>query len=187
MPGSQGQSLGETWAASTFIAFRLRRQGHRRGRRGVGVGTGEKPGSGGERHRLRAGNGPRPSQGQRGRRRRHPATGAGGGRRPGLARPPPNLRGQLEFWRASLTAVPTAAARPGPAEADAGATAMGLLPFLAAGQTHKTKGPYRANIANGHELADPPPGSRRQPGQGLSPARCIPTDWRPSPCAKPTA
>jgi hypothetical protein len=32
-------------------------------------------------------------------------------------------------------------------QADAAATAFGLLPFLAAGQTHKTDGPYRANIA----------------------------------------
>jgi hypothetical protein len=37
---------------------------------------------------------------------------------------------------------------PGSAEADAGATALGLLPFLAAGQTHKTNGPYRKNITD---------------------------------------
>jgi hypothetical protein len=36
----------------------------------------------------------------------------------------------------------------GQVTADAGATAMGVLPFLAAGQTHKTKGPYRGNIGN---------------------------------------
>jgi hypothetical protein len=36
----------------------------------------------------------------------------------------------------------------GQVTADTGATAMGVLPFLAAGQTHKTKGPYRGNIAN---------------------------------------
>jgi len=33
--------------------------------------------------------------------------------------------------------------------ADAGATALGLLPFLAAGQTHKAKGPYREHIRKG--------------------------------------
>ena len=33
--------------------------------------------------------------------------------------------------------------------ADAGATAMGLLPFLAAGQTHKSKGPYKEHIRKG--------------------------------------
>ena len=33
--------------------------------------------------------------------------------------------------------------------ADAGGTAMGLLPFLAAGQTHRSKGPYKANITMG--------------------------------------
>jgi hypothetical protein len=38
---------------------------------------------------------------------------------------------------------------PGHHQADAGATAMGLLPFLAAGQTHKTTGPYRTNIHKG--------------------------------------
>jgi hypothetical protein len=32
---------------------------------------------------------------------------------------------------------------------DAGATAMGLLPFLAAGQTHKSKGPYKEHITKG--------------------------------------
>ena len=31
----------------------------------------------------------------------------------------------------------------------AAATALGLLPFLAAGQTHKSKGPYREHIAAG--------------------------------------
>ncbi|MEI8373867.1 MAG: prenyltransferase/squalene oxidase repeat-containing protein [Planctomycetota bacterium] len=33
--------------------------------------------------------------------------------------------------------------------ADAGATALGLLPFLAAGQSHKSKGPYREHILQG--------------------------------------
>ena len=40
----------------------------------------------------------------------------------------------------------------GPGDAkgcDAGATAMGLLPFLAAGQTHKMKGPYQNHILKG--------------------------------------
>ncbi len=34
---------------------------------------------------------------------------------------------------------------------DAGATALGLLPFLAAGQTHKSKGPYSEHIIKGIE------------------------------------
>ena len=38
---------------------------------------------------------------------------------------------------------------PGSVRADAGATAMGLLPFLGAGQTHKSKGPYREHIIRG--------------------------------------
>jgi len=38
---------------------------------------------------------------------------------------------------------------PGNANSDAGATAMALLPFLAAGQTHESRGPYKATIYNG--------------------------------------
>jgi hypothetical protein len=38
---------------------------------------------------------------------------------------------------------------PGNVSSDAAATAFGLLPFLAAGQTHKTKGPYQKNIQAG--------------------------------------
>jgi hypothetical protein len=37
----------------------------------------------------------------------------------------------------------------GSSESDAGATALGLLPFLAAGQTHESKGPYRKTIYDG--------------------------------------
>jgi hypothetical protein len=38
---------------------------------------------------------------------------------------------------------------PGSTKSDAGATALALLPFLAAGQTHENKGPYRNNIHSG--------------------------------------
>ena len=37
----------------------------------------------------------------------------------------------------------------GTADADAAATALGLLPFLAAGQTHKSDGPYKKDIQAG--------------------------------------
>src|SRR5688572_8381431 len=37
----------------------------------------------------------------------------------------------------------------GSAKSDAAATALALLPFLAAGQTHETKGPYQKNIHAG--------------------------------------
>jgi hypothetical protein len=37
----------------------------------------------------------------------------------------------------------------GEIQADAAATGLGLLPFLAAGQTHKTRGPYRDNVGKG--------------------------------------
>jgi hypothetical protein len=38
---------------------------------------------------------------------------------------------------------------PGSCDAPGAATAFGLLPFLAAGQTHETRGPYQNNIRNG--------------------------------------
>jgi len=38
---------------------------------------------------------------------------------------------------------------PGDAASDSGATAMGLLPYFAAGQTHESKGPYKAVIGRG--------------------------------------
>jgi hypothetical protein len=38
---------------------------------------------------------------------------------------------------------------PGATKSDSGATAMALLPFLAAGQTHESRGPYKANIYQG--------------------------------------
>jgi len=38
---------------------------------------------------------------------------------------------------------------PGTFSSDAAGTALGLLPFLAAGQTHETKGPYRKSIYDG--------------------------------------
>ncbi len=38
---------------------------------------------------------------------------------------------------------------PGTFSSDAAGTALALLPFLAAGQTHETKGPYRKNIYDG--------------------------------------
>ena len=37
----------------------------------------------------------------------------------------------------------------GTIRADAAATAMGLLAFLGAGQTHRTKGPYEKTVSRG--------------------------------------
>ena len=51
-------------------------------------------------------------------------------------------------------------ANPGTWKANAGATGLALLPFLGAGQTHKTKSPYQKHIENGlhwlmvHQHAD---------------------------------
>ena len=63
---------------------------------------------------------------------------------------------------------------------------MALLPFLAAGQTHLTKGPYQKNIQAGlywltaHQKNDGDLSS-------AAASRCIRTAWRRSPCARPTA
>ena len=40
----------------------------------------------------------------------------------------------------------------GEVSATAGGTAMGLLPFLAAGQTHKSKGPYTGTDSQRHRI-----------------------------------
>ena len=52
----------------------------------------------------------------------------------------------------------------GAASSDAAATAMALLPFLAAGQTHKEKGPYKRNIEAGLYLAGHQPKGGWKPG-----------------------
>ncbi len=68
-------------------------------------------------------------------------------------------------------------------KADVGATAMALLPFLAAGQTNRSKGPYQATVAGGlnwlinHEKAN---------GDLRAAATCTATAWQPSRSAKPT-
>ena len=54
----------------------------------------------------------------------------------------------------------------GELSADAGATAMGLLPFLAAGQTHKAKCPYKEHVHKAIQWLIAPSAVRRQPGQG---------------------
>jgi hypothetical protein len=38
---------------------------------------------------------------------------------------------------------------PGQAQSDSAATALGLLPFLAAGQTHQSEGPYKKTVSGG--------------------------------------
>jgi Squalene-hopene cyclase C-terminal domain len=54
-------------------------------------------------------------------------------------------------WSIQHTAACKGGRCPGPGnhESDCAGTAMGLLPFLAAGQTHETKGPYQQNILRG--------------------------------------
>ena len=55
----------------------------------------------------------------------------------------------LENYMANCKPGDKSCTGPGSVNADAGATAMGLLPFLAAGQTHKSKGPYKEHITKG--------------------------------------
>ena len=62
----------------------------------------------------------------------------------------------------------------GSAQADAGATGMALLCYLAAGQTHKTKGPYRMNIEKGLVWLVRHQEKRRLSRQGLHLAHVLP-------------
>ena len=75
---------------------------------------------------------------------------------------------------------------PGSAQSDSAATALALLPFLGAGQTHKSKGIYQQTIGKGltwlvkHQRADGDlSGGCDQPMYAH--------EWPPSSCAKPTA
>ena len=66
----------------------------------------------------------------------------------------------------------------GSVRANAGATALGLLPLLAAGHTHKYRSAYQGTVA-GPQLAGPAPEGRRRPGLRLRPAMYA-HGWRPS-------
>ncbi len=57
---------------------------------------------------------------------------------------------------------------PGREKADTGATAMGVLPFLAAGQTHKSKGAYKDHVLKAVQWLIAHQTSRRRPGQGCA-------------------
>lgn len=115
---------------------------------GVGIGTGTNPGMGG------GGSG----FGGRGQGHRKAMVGGFGGTRQSeravaaalnwLARhQSPNGSWSIQEYNRQCSD-PTCTG-PGTAKADAGATALGLLPFLAAGQTHRNKGPYQQTIHRG--------------------------------------
>ena len=74
----------------------------------------------------------------------------------------------------------------GEAQSDTGATAMGILPYLAAGQTHLTKGPYQNNIHQALYYLMSVEGKDAIFGARAA-ATCTRTAWPPSPCAKPMA
>lgn len=118
-----------------------------RGGVGVGVGLGKNPGFGG------AGNG----FGSRGKGHRAEILGPGGGTRASeravgaalnwLARhQAPNGKWSLDFRHQCKGG---ACSGTGSVRADAGATALALLPFLAAGETHTSKGPYKQTVGKG--------------------------------------
>ena len=62
------------------------------------------------------------------------------------------------------------------------ATGMALLPFLAAGETHKFGTKYKKTVENGLELADEPDRLRRR--RSTARTTCTPTPSPPWPCAK---
>jgi hypothetical protein len=114
---------------------------------GVGVGLGKNPGSGG------AGNG----FGSRGKGHRPEILGPAGGTRASeravgaalswIARhQAPNGKWSLDFKHQCKGGVCSGT---GSVRADTGATALALLPFLAAGETHTSKGPYKQTVAKG--------------------------------------
>jgi len=114
---------------------------------GVGSGLGDKPGVGGQGEGF----------GNRGRGHREALAGAFGGtkaseRAVGAAlnwihrHQTPLGKWSLDFRQQCKNGVCTG---PGTIRSDEAATAMALLPFLAAGQTHKSKGLYQQTIAKG--------------------------------------
>lgn len=115
---------------------------------GVGVGAGKNPGSGGDGFGF----------GGRGQGHRKAMVGSYGGTKASERSVAGALnwiaRHQLPDGRWSLSQYKklckdATCTGEGAENQDTGATAMGLLPYLAAGQTHMSKGPYRPTITNG--------------------------------------
>lgn len=114
---------------------------------GIGVGFGNKPGSGGEGEGF----------GSRGKGHRKALLGSGGG----TAASERAVAAALNWLHRHQTAQGKwsldfrhqckggACSGPGFVQSDSAATALALLPFLAAGQTHKSKGIYRETISKG--------------------------------------
>ena len=168
------------------IAYGSGPEGRRRRRHRRRPGHRQELGQRRRRHRLRRPR-QRPPQGHAGQLRRHQAHRAGRDRRPDLARPAPTPRRQLEPQNYSIRCTDKTCTGAATSHADAGATAMGLLPFLAAGQTHKYQRPVSGHHRQGRSTGS---SSTRSPMATWPPAatsRCTPTAWRPSPCARPTA
>ena len=113
---------------------------------GAGVGMGSNAGSGGDSHGF----------GGRGSGHRRAQLGSGGGTKAGERAVAGALnwlyRHQLPDGSWALDHRQRCTDRtctgPGSENCPEGATALGVLPFLAAGQTHKTAGPYRMCIQN---------------------------------------
>lgn len=116
---------------------------------GTSAGNGKNAGSGGDGVGF----------GGRGQGHRKAQVGRGGGTRQSERAVAGALnwlhRHQMPEGNWSLHDFPTRCGKDGPCSGaggekqNVGATAMALLPFLAAGQTHVSKGPYQATIAKG--------------------------------------
>jgi hypothetical protein len=135
---------------------------------GIGVGTGTHPGSGGSGWGF----------GGRGSGSRKAMLGSGGGTKQSERAVAAALnwlaRHQLSNGSWSISGYKTRckdATCTGPGRAGerlTAATALALLPFLAAGQTHESKGPYRRTIASGIQFlinTQKPNGDLRMGGQ----------------------
>ena len=114
---------------------------------GMGVGEGQDPGSGGQESGF----------GGRGAGYRNAMVGAFGGTKASERAVAAALNwlqrhqdpvGSWSLQHARRCVVPGCDG-PGHFRSDSAATAMALLPFLAAGQTHRTQGPYQKTISKG--------------------------------------
>ena len=145
------------WAGPTSGASASGRLIHGRDGVGRGLGEGDMPGAGGSGFGF----------GQRGkgsstRHRRNPPGGTRGGRGAWIGSTVTRAPTAIGASRSSAPAAAAAsvARAPGQTVNDAAATALGLLPFLAAGQTHKEKCTYQATVNRAitwlvkHQLGD---------------------------------
>ncbi len=93
--------------------------------------------------------------------------------------------GSWSFANSGRTGEPTWT-NPGTWQSKQGATGLVLLCYLSAGQTHKTRGPYRENIAAGLKflMSELQAETQRRPTKATKAKPFAGTPWPPSPCAR---